>query len=188
MKQDWRSNKGGRKMNTNEMAVVYFSHTGENYNVGVIEEGNTAKVAKALSNMLEIPAFEIERKVPYSKDYASCIDEAKKELQKDARPELKEEIVLPKGIKVLFLGYPNWWGQAPMPVFTFLENQDLQGVKIAPFCTHEGSGIGNTPRKIESYVGKENILPGLGIQGKIAQNNPKKVESELKNWLSRINL
>jgi flavodoxin len=39
----------------------------------------------------------------------------------------------------VILGYPNYWGTMPMPVWTFLEHFDFSGKTILPFCTHEAA-------------------------------------------------
>lgn len=66
---------------------------------------------------------------------------------------------------VIFLGYPNWWGTMPMPVFTFLGEYDFSGKTIVPFCTHEGSGSGRSEKDIAKLCPKATILKGLAIHG-----------------------
>jgi len=66
---------------------------------------------------------------------------------------------------LIYLGYPNWWGTFPMAVFTFLESYDFSGKTIVPFCTHEGSGIGNSERDIKKLCPNAKLLPGIAIRG-----------------------
>ncbi|MCH5312607.1 MAG: flavodoxin, partial [Prevotella sp.] len=73
-------NKEGKKL------VVYFSHTGENYNVGVIEKGNTHIIADMIADETGADRFEIEPEKRYPRNYNECIDVAKKELNANARP------------------------------------------------------------------------------------------------------
>ena len=65
----------------------------------------------------------------------------------------------------IYLGYPNYWGTMPMAVYTFLENYDLSGKTIHPFCTHEGSGLSRTERDIQKAAPGAVVTPGLAIHG-----------------------
>ena len=101
--------------------IVYYSRKGENYwagDVKVLEKGNTERVAEFVQEAVGGDLFEIETAKEYSPSYMTCIDEAKAELQADARPELKrflEDAGLDMSdYDMIFLGYPNWWGTCPM--------------------------------------------------------------------------
>ena len=59
--------EGKKKMS--KSIVVYFSHTGENYSVGVITVGNTAKVAKEIAAQTGAATWEIKEKNPYPEKY-----------------------------------------------------------------------------------------------------------------------
>ena len=122
--------------------------------------------------------FKIEPKEKYPADYYECIDLAKKELQSKARPELVEYLDNVEEYDLIYLGFPNWWGDVPMCVYTFLEDCDLSGKTIKPFCTHEGSGFGGILHKLESKYGLE-FEDGLSIQGSSVSGAKSKVE----NWL-----
>ena len=74
------------------MLVVYFSHAGENYNVGVIEEGNTAKMGKIIAEQMSADIFELVPVIPYSNVYDEVLDQATKEQRTSARPEYEGEI------------------------------------------------------------------------------------------------
>ena len=50
---------------------------------------------------------------------------------------------------VIMLGYPNWWGDLPMPVYTFLEETDLSGKTVYPFVCHGGSKASSTVSTIK---------------------------------------
>ena len=162
---------------------AYFSHAGENYAVGNIKKGNTEIVAEVIAKLAESDLFKIETKIPYSSEYSKCVKLSKNELKENARPEL---LTLPTDLSdydVIFLGYPNWCGEAPMAIFTFLESCDLKGKTIAPFCTHEGSGISKTIKRISDACPDLHIAPGLAIRGKTAQNSPDETEKAVAEWL-----
>ena len=177
-------------MNAAEAAkaiVIYFSHTGENYSVGVIQEGNTAKVAKEIARQTGAAIWEIKEAEPYPVKYNDCIARAKKELQSKARPAFQGTAPDLAGIDTIYIGYPNWWGDAPMVVYTFLEKAKVDGKTILPFCTHEGSGLGSTARSIARAFPKAKVEQnGLSIYGHVAQKDADAVKSAVEGWLKKL--
>ncbi|MBR8824005.1 hypothetical protein IX293_002280 [Fusobacterium necrophorum] len=161
--------------------VVYFSHKGENYSRGNIiklEKGNTEKVAEIISHILGADIFEIITEEKYPSKYDECIETAKKELREDSRPKLKQDIDI-REYDTIFIGYPNWWGTMPMPVWTFLEGKNFNHKKILPFCTHEGSGMGRSESDIKKLANGAEVLKGLAIVGSDVNTS----EKQIKKWL-----
>ncbi len=191
------SNKTEETKNTNtemntdgKKLVVFFSHTGENYNVGYIEKGNTHIIADMVADAAGADIFEIVPEKGYPKDsYNECIDIAKKELQADVRPAIKGDVKV-EDYDVIFIGYPNWWGNPPMCVYTFIEKHDWTGKTVIPFITHEGSGMGGTDRKIAAECKGANTLTGKGlaIQGKVAQENQAAAQKSVEKWLNNLGI
>lgn len=165
-----------------KILVAFYSRADENYFGGAmryVEVGNTEKVAKIIAEITGADMFKIEQKISYAKDYNTCIAQAKKDLQNNARPELK---TLPEDISQydeIYLGYPNYWGTMPMAVYTFLEAFDFSGKIIHPFCTHEGSGLSSTENDIKKVVKGADVTNGLAINGSSSDNAKSKVE----RWL-----
>ena len=167
--------------------VVYFSHTGENYSVGVIKEGNTAKVAKVIAAKTGADIYEIKEVKPYPQSYDECVDLAKKELKDKARPEIAGDLPDLTDYQVVYLGYPNWWGDCPMIVYTFLEKSKIEGKTILPFCTHEGSGLGSTAKNIQkAFPGAKIELNGLSLRGATAQKDAAATEQAVDKWLKAL--
>ena len=167
--------------------VIYFSHTGENYSVGVIQEGNTAKVAKEIARQTGAALYEIKEAEPYPSVYRDCIKRAQKELQSKARPALKGEVPELSEYKTVYLGYPNWWGDAPMVVYSFLEKAKIDGKTILPFCTHEGSGLGSTARNLAKAFPKAKVeQKGLAMRGATAQKDADAVKKAVAEWLKSL--
>ncbi|ABP66710.1 hypothetical protein Csac_1097 [Caldicellulosiruptor saccharolyticus DSM 8903] len=151
-----------------KILIAYFSRKGNNYLNGRITNlpiGNTEIVAQKIQKLTGGDLFEIKPAKQYPEDYYETIEIAKEEKRKNARPELANKLDDISPYEVVFLGYPNWWGTMPMAVFTFLESYDFTGKTIAPFCTHEGSGLGSSERDIKKLCPKANVLPGLAIRG-----------------------
>ena len=161
--------------------VAYFSRPDENYFNGElrnIEVGNTEIVAKMIQENTQSDIFKIEPMKSYSKTYNECITQAKDDLQRGARPELKTYLSDISKYDTIYLGFPNYWGTMPMCVFTFLEHYDFKGKKIYPFCTHEGSGFARSLNDIKRCC-DATIMKGLAIHGSDVNQSKKAIES----WL-----
>ena len=163
--------------------VVFFSHTGENYNVGVIEKGNTAIIAEMIAAKTGADSFEIKPARPYPKTYKQCADAAKKEQNDRARPEYLGGVDNLAGYDRVFIGAPVWWGDWPMIVYSFLEKNDLSGKTLIPFCTHEGSGLSGFGAKLSAAVPGAKVLEGLAVTGRAAQRNREAAEKAVDGWL-----
>lgn len=165
--------------------VVFYSRADENYFGGSyrhIAVGNTEKAANIIAEATGADQFKIEQKIPYAKDYNTCIEQAKRDLKANARPEL---VTMPKNLddyEDIYLGYPNYWGTMPMAVYTFLEYYDWNGKTIHPFCTHEGSGLSSTERDIAKVCRGARIVDGLAIHGSSVDTAKK----EIMKWLQGV--
>ena len=113
--------------------VVYFSRTGEQYTVGVIDEGNTAIVAKMIAEKTGADLYEILPEIDYPYTYAALTDAAKKEQNDNARPAIKNPLPNLTQYDTIFIGAPVWWGDWPMILYTFFESADLSGKNLVPF-------------------------------------------------------
>ncbi|WP_407453985.1 flavodoxin [Methanobrevibacter sp.] len=148
--------------------VIYFSRAGENYFGGKlmnIEKGNTEVIAEYIQEFTGADLFKVDPAVEYPEDYMKCIDVAKKEMQANARPEIKESINDISDYDTIFIGFPNWWGTLPMPMFTQLEQLDFTGKTVKAFVTHEGSGFGSSEKDIKKLCSGAEIKKGLSIPG-----------------------
>ncbi len=169
-------------MTKNKTLIAYYSRKGQNYVGGSIVNlpvGNTEIVAKKIQAMIGGDLFEIDTVEAYPIDYTETTNVAMNEKRENARPELTETVDNMDSYDVIYLGYPNWWGTFPMAVFTFLESYDFSGKTIIPFCTHEGSGLGNSERDIKKLCTKANVESGLAIRGGSVKNS----DSMLKSWI-----
>ena len=165
--------------------MVFFSRTGENYAVGNIEKGNTHIIAEMIAKETGGKLFRIETVKPYPDEYKACVAVAKTEKESNARPEIKGDVKV-EDYDVIFLGYPNWWGDMPMAVYTFIEKHNWTGKTVVPFCTHEGSGLSGTERKLKDTCKGATLSEGLAIKGTIAQNSQAQARQSVKKWLESI--
>ena len=167
--------------------VAFFSRTGENFEVGVIEKGNTHIIAEQIAEITHADKiFEIKTVTPYPADYQEMTKVAKDEKASSARPPLATHMEDMAAYDVIFLGYPIWYQDLPMPVYTFLESYDFTGKTIIPFCTGMGNAMSGMEEEIPHFAKGAQMRPGFGIQGKFVHNNPDQAKLEVANWLSTL--
>jgi len=171
-----------------KLLVVVFSRAGENYSVGVIEEGNTSKMAKVIAEQTGADLFIIEPVVPYPEDYDTMLTVATQEKNDDARPEYTGDVENWEQYDTVFIGYPIWWGGVPNIVYSFLEKHDFSGKTVIPFNTHEGSGQAGTQQDIESRLPGITVLQGLAVRGSKAQNDAEGTAQDVQAWLKQLGL
>lgn len=167
--------------------IAYYSREGNNIASGRIVNlsiGNTEIIVRMIQEMVEGDVFRIDTVNSYPEDYVETTEVAQKELRDNARPELSNHVKNMDSYDVIFLGYPNWWGTMPMPVFTFLEEYDFTGKTAIPFCTHEGSGLGRSESDIAKLCPKTTLLDGLAIYG----SRVNTAKEDVTNWLNKIGI
>ena len=144
--------------------VAYFTYS-----------GNAKKMAEKVAGIAGADLFEIKRETPYSSDYQTCVDEARKELKENARPELNGKVENMSQYDSLILGFPNWCSTCPMPVLSFLEAYDLSGKNIYAFVTNGGGGCGNSTDDIKKSAA------GAIVTEAVNGNNLS--DSQIREWL-----
>jgi flavodoxin len=167
------------------LLIAYFSRSGKNHVGGSILDlpvGNTEVAALMIRKLTGGDTFKIEPIKPYPAGYDETTRVAQLEQGQDARPEIIGHVDAMEKYEVVLLGYPNWWGTMPMPVFTFLEAYDFSGKTIVPFCTHEGSGMGHSESEIKRLCPTAKVAKGLAIQGWSVQ----RAETSIADWLQKV--
>lgn len=153
--------------------VVYFSWS-----------GNTESVANEIQAQTGADIFEIVPAEPYTDDYDTLLDIAQDEQANDARPAIAETVENFEQYDVVYLGYPNWWGDMPMILYTFLDEYDFSGKIIAPFVTSGGSGFSGTIGTIENMEPNANVTEGLSL----GSSEAAAPAGAVTQWLSDIGL
>lgn len=155
--------------------VVYFSCT-----------DNTKTIAGYVAESADADIYRIEPSVPYTSadlNYGNADSRTSKE-QNDAtaRPEITRELPVLDGYKNVYIGYPIWWGQAPKILYTFVENCNLSGKTVIPFCTSASSGIGTSATNLQAAdTSQSTWLTGRRFSG----SSPK---SDVESWISGLGL
>lgn len=170
--------------------VIYFSHAGDNYSVGIIEEGNTKLVADMICSQTRADRLEIVCNKNYDLPYGELIEVAKKE-QKEG--ELPAYTLMLNGEKVegmadlsayttAYIGGPVWWGTYPQVMFTFFKDYDLNAKNILPFTTHEGSGLGSCANDLKKAYPKATFGKSFSIYGHEVRTDEGK--KSVEKWLN----
>lgn len=153
--------------------IVYFSWS-----------GNTENVANAIADQTGADVFEIVPKEAYTSDYNALLDIATEEKESGARPAIAGSIEDIGRYDIIYVGYPNWWSDMPMILYTFFDSYDFSGKTIAPFCTSGGSGLSNTVNSIKELEPEADVLEGLHI-GSSSASDP---ENAVSDWLGSLGL
>lgn len=146
--------------------------------------GNTRSIAAQIHRKVGGDLVELELVRPYSRDYDTCLDEARKDREQGTRPELKTRIANMDQYDVVYLGYPIWWATIPMPIVTLLESCDFSGKTIAPFCSHGGSRLGQSVTDITKLAPGAKITEGLPIH----YGGGSSLPGDIDNWLRKNGL
>ena len=145
--------------------------------------GNTEAVAQEIQAQTGADLFEIVPAEPYTDDYNELLDIAQEEQSSDARPAIAETVDL-SGYDTVYLGFPNWWGDMPMILYTFLDEYDLSGKTVAPFNTSGGSGFSGSLDTIAEMEPEAEITEGLSLGDGEAEDCADVVEE----WLANIGM
>lgn len=156
-----------------KVLVAYFSHS-----------GNTRALAKQIKDFVGADIFEIEPVNEYPLNYQKVVDQAKREINQDYKPQLKTTIENIDSYDVLFIGSPNWWSTIAPPVATFLTRFDLKGKIVIPFITHEGSRLGRSVSEIKRLCPGAEVIDERPFKGSSVHSAQK----EVSEWLENIKL
>lgn len=152
-----------------KILIAYFSWS-----------GNTENAAQIIQEKTGADIIELNPIQPYSSNYTEVLDQAQKDMNTDARPELANHVENMEQYDTILLGYPNWWATIPMPVASFLEEYDFSGKTIIPFCSHGGGGFGQSITDISKLAPNSRIGEGLSIH----YSGGSSLDSDISNWLS----
>lgn len=141
--------------------------------------GNMQYMAMTIKEAIGGELFRIETKEKYPLEHETLVNQAKEEQNEEVRPELATHIENVEQYDIIFLGYPNWWGDMPQPLYTFLEEYDFSGKTIIPFNSHGGSGFSNTIEEIKKLQPNATVKDdGLSI----SRNDVADSEQEITDW------
>ena len=152
-----------------KMLVLYYSQT-----------QTTQAVAEAIAGSLGADIEAIECVVPYDGDFNATIARSQQERAEGKLPEIKPLTVNVADYDVIFLGYPIWFGTYAPPVATLLEDVDLNGKKIVPFCTFGSGGLNTSVKDLQAKLPDAEILPGYGVRTARIDAVPAEVDRFLK--------
>ncbi|MCC8180212.1 MAG: NAD(P)H-dependent oxidoreductase [Planctomycetes bacterium] len=150
--------------------IAYFSKT-----------NTTRSIAEHIQSRVGGDMFQVTTATPYPQEYRETTQVARTELDTNARPRLASTISpdTMQNYDIIFIGYPIWWGTMPMAMFTFLEQFDLAGKTLIPFCTHGGSGLSRSA----ADIGR--LAPGATVRQALAVSagSAPRAQNDIDAWL-----
>lgn len=146
-------------------------------------KGNIQFMAEAIAENVNGDLFRIETVQEYPGEHDKLIDFAADELSDNARPELSSHIENIDAYDTIFIGYPNWWADMPMPLYTFFDEYDFSGKTIIPFTSHGGSGFSGTINSIAEIEPNANVIKdGFSVP----RNNTPDSAGDIAEWLGGL--
>lgn len=162
-----------RNSESGKILIAYFSWG-----------GNTKGVAEEIQRQTGADLFEITMVNPYSSDYNTVLDEAQRDQNAQARPELASHVEDMEQYDIVMIGYPNWWASIPMPIASFLEEYDFSGKTILPFCSHGGGRFGQSLTAIAKLAPDATMGEALSIH----YSGGSELSSDVTDWLEKNNI
>lgn len=160
-----------------KILVAYFSWS-----------GNTRQLANMIAEKSGGEMFRIVPEEAYASDFNGCADRAQTELRNGTRPPLSSHIdkdVMAE-YDVIFIGFPIWWYDLPMPVWTFLEEYDLSGKTIIPSFSHNGSSSGASSISTVKRLCPDSTVADdyLSVRGSSVSD----AESQVTEWINKLGI
>jgi flavodoxin len=160
---------GTKKESPKKVLVLYYSQT-----------SNTKKVAQEIAGKLAADIEEIVPVQPYDSDFQATIARCNEEREQGITPEIKPIAANLNDYDTIFIGYPIWFGTYAPPMAAFINNSDLSGKTIVPFCTFGSGGLESSVKDLEAKQPKANILAGYGVRAARMAAMPQEVDQFLK--------
>lgn len=178
--------------------IAYFSlgHNSDNFETAdattsasiVIDHdvryGTTEYMATLIQQQVGGDLYSIEVKEPYSQDFNEVVDQNHAEMAEGAFPELVGEPLDISQYDTIYIGYPVWATTTPRAIHTFLNQYDLSGKTVIPFCTHNGYGKGSSETVIANLCPQSKILEGAAINS----GNILSSQETVIQWLNEIGM
>ena len=184
---------GSTELDGNNILIAYFT-AAENSGVDAIAsasyttiDGQAVGRVRAVADMIQENVggdlFSIRTSVVYPTDGGELIDYAAQEQDENARPELTSHIENLDQYDTIFIGYPNWWADLPMAVYSFFDEYDFSGKTIIPFNVHNGSRFSRTIQTIEELEPDATVIED-GFT--VSEQTVAKAAPDVADWLAGL--
>ncbi|MDO4943837.1 MAG: flavodoxin [Ruminococcus sp.] len=191
-------NSDAEENESSKILIAYFS-LGEN--IGLSEDvdadasvsittvngnvsGNTGVIADYIRQATGGDTFSIITEYYYPENYDETVDLGQEEQSENVRPKLVSHIENFEEYDTVFVGYPNWWFDMPMAMYSFFDEYDFSGKTIIPFVTSGGSGFSETENTIRQLEPEANVLDGLAVY----YTDVEGAQSEVDDWIKGLDL
>lgn len=142
--------------------------------------GETTIAAQLIQEVTGADLYQIYTQRYYPSSYFGTAMKALFEEVIHARPEIANPLGNLDDYDIIYVGYPIWWMDAPMVIYTFFESNDLSGKTIIPFCTSVDSSIASGMEDIKRACKDAVVLQG------ITANHLS--EKDVEDWLTEIGI
>ncbi len=144
--------------------------------------GNTQYMARIIQEHTGADIFRIEPETPYPTDHETLVDLAAEEKEKNARPVIRGQIEDFERYETVYIGYPIWWSDMPMILYSFFDQYDFSGKTVIPFSTHGGSSFAGTPAEIQRMEPNATMVEGLTI----SRDRIQDAKQQIIDWVNGL--
>lgn len=178
---------------SDKILIAYFT-AAENSGVDAVAsasvtdiDGSAVGLTRAVADMIQDETggelFSIRTSEVYPANRDELIDYAAQEQEEDARPELTSHIDDLDQYDVIFVGYPNWWADLPMAVYSFFDEYDFSGKTIIPFNVHNGSQFSGTIETIQELEPDADVIEN-GFT--VSEQEAADAAGDVASWLADL--
>lgn len=146
--------------------------------------GHTKEMVKIIAAQTDADILEVLPVTPYSTNYGTVVDQAKKEINAGFHPPIKKMDYDLSAYDVVYIGTPIWWGTMAPPIATFLSENDLSGKTVMPFSTHGGGGKGHSDKDIAKLCPNATVLDMYTAY----EGGGRSAEKEITAWIKKSGL
>ena len=147
-------------------------------------QGTTEYMASLIQKNTGGDLHLIQTEEPYPADYDATVSQNYREQQAGIIPKLKNVAENLDQYDIVFIGYPIWAMTIPQPIVSFVNQYDLSGKTVIPFCTHAGYGSGDSYSKVQSLCPEAEVLEGFAVEAEKIQS----AEQTVPQWLDELEI
>lgn len=167
-------------MNDN-ILIAYYMHKGHSTSTSrrIADDIATGLLEKEYSSV-EFAITPVEEFPTHNRLFE---EQVKMEKKNHFRPTLTGRVGKFDTYDTIILVAPNWYGDVPMGVYSFLDEYDFAGKRVFPVICHGGDGGAEIREAIRKYLPKADVADGVDIPDSVEDD--KEVKEAVKLILDK---
>ena len=144
-------------------------------------------IANTLSKESGAQLFKVATVTTYPDNVSKLYSMSFDELSNSEYPELTDDVLLNiDEYSVIYLCYPNWWGNMPGAIYSFLAKYDLSDKIIVPVCLYEKDKFSGTTDTIATIEPNASVYSKGLLISKEECKNESNMRSKIRTFLTEL--